>query len=88
MVCFPPVSLVRNTGMDGSGTHGRGLLRRFKTEERPPPTLRIELPDQISVQQQDFNFVKQAMWQHNGGHMGSIIDSLRRRLFLLTGKHM
>jgi len=29
VVVFPPKSLVRNRGFDGSGTHGRGLLRKF-----------------------------------------------------------
>ncbi len=35
LVLFPPVSLVRNTGFDGSGTHGRGLLRRFAKTGEP-----------------------------------------------------
>jgi hypothetical protein len=88
VVCFPPVSLVKNTGLDGSGTHGRGLLRRFNSEDALRPIQKIELPDQVAVAEQDFRFMKKAMWRHNGGHVGSLIDGLRRRLFVLTGKHM
>jgi len=31
---FPPQSLVRNTGQDGSGTHGGGFLRKFSPPGR------------------------------------------------------
>jgi Glycosyl transferase family 2 len=88
MVCFPPITLVRNTGLDGSGTHGRGLLRRFKSYDGLRPIGHIELPERIGVLEQDFNSVKKAIWRQNGGRMGSAIDILRRSLFVLTGKHM
>jgi len=32
LVLFPPTSLVRNTGFDGSGSHGRGRLRSFSQD--------------------------------------------------------
>jgi hypothetical protein len=89
VACFPPASLVRNTGLDGSGTHGRGLLRRFRSQQRD---LRqqglIELPNEIMVREQDFDLVKKAIWRQNGGRVGSVIDMLRRSLFMLTGRHM
>lgn len=88
VACFPPVSLVRNTGLDGSGTHGRGLLRRFKNQGNSRQIGSIELPDRVSVKEGDFQFVKKAIWRQNGGRTGAAIDMLRRRLFILTGKHM
>jgi hypothetical protein len=88
VVCFPPVSLVRNTGLDGSGTHGRGVLRRF----REPVILRqigsISFPHRVAVAEQDFDLVKRAIWLRNGGRLGAAVDILRRRLFALTGKRM
>jgi hypothetical protein len=88
VVCFPPASLVRNTGLDGSGTHGRGLLRRFRNQGNSRQSDRIELPHQVSVRERDFEFVRRAIWRQNGGNIGAAIDMVRRRLFILTGKHM
>jgi hypothetical protein len=50
LVLYPPVSLVRNAGIDGSGTHGAGharLQEEFKFGEGGPAALR--LPDRIVV---------------------------------------
>jgi hypothetical protein len=90
VVCFPPVSLVRNTGLDGSGTHGRGLLRRFRNQNDAHPVgpMNIDLPDEVLVKEQDFSLVRRAIWRQNGGRLGTAIDMLRRRLFILTGEHM
>ena len=88
VVCFPPTSLVRNTGLDGSGTHGRGLLRRFRSHGSLREIGPIELPEKAIVQGRDFDLVKKAIWRQNGGRLGSAIDMLRRSLFILTGKHM
>jgi Glycosyl transferase family 2 len=88
IVCFPPASLVRNIGLDGSGTHGWGSLRRFKRETKAVRLGKITLPDQVSVDERDFNWVKQAMWRQNGGHVGAVIDTIRRQLFVVTGRHM
>jgi hypothetical protein len=88
VACFPPTSLVRNTGLDGSGTHGRGLLRRFKTAADLRRVDGIVLPDRVDVIEEDFDLIKKSIWRHNGGYAGATIDFLRRRLFKLTGKHM
>ncbi len=87
-VCVPPTSLVRNTGMDGSGTHGRGVLRRFKKHDELRRIDFIELPDRTSVDAHDFDLVKKSIWRQNGAWIGAVTDMLRRRLFMLTGKHM
>jgi hypothetical protein len=88
VTCFPPTSLVRNTGLDGSGTHGRGLLRRFNKQVDCRQIGSILLPDRVSVEEQAFNLVRKAIWRQNGGLLGAAIDTVRRRLFILTGKHM
>jgi hypothetical protein len=88
VACFPPVSLVRNTGMDGSGTHGRGRLRRFNSSPDLRQVGSIELPGLPTVDHSDFDHVKKAIWRQNGGWLGAATDVLRRRLFKLTGRHM
>ena len=81
LTVFPPVSMVRNTGMDGSGTHGRGLLRRLRAV---PPALhpgRLRLPERVEVDAQDFAAVQRAIWRHNAGVVGSVADRIRRLRF-------
>lgn len=89
VVCFPPVSLVKNTGMDGSGTHGRGVLRRFKKQGPFPPRIdHIDLPLETLVNPVEFEWVRKAMWRQNGGWVGNAADVIRRTLFRATGRHM
>jgi len=88
LVCFPPTSLVRNTGLDRSGTHGRGRLRSFRDQGNSRKIGLISLPDEIIVEEQNFKWVTKAIWRQNGGYLGAATDLLRRRLFLLTGRHM
>jgi hypothetical protein len=77
LVVYPPRSLVRNTGFDGSGTHGRGSLRRFGAVapiEATTPTL----PLTPAVDDADIAAVRRAVWRQNGGWLGYGIDRLRR----------
>jgi hypothetical protein len=77
LVVYPPRSLVRNTGFDGTGTHGRGALRRFggiATVEAIAPTL----PPTPAVEDADMAAVRRAVWRQNGGWLGYGIDRLRR----------
>jgi hypothetical protein len=70
--------MVRNTGMDGSGTHGRGLLRRL----RPlPPALHagpLRLPDSIGVNEADLAAVRRALRRHNAGLVGIVLDRIHK----------
>jgi len=88
LVCFPPTALVRNTGLDGSGTHGRGILRRSGNQGDARHIGVINLPDRIAVEDQNLKWVRKAIWRQNGGYLGAATDILRRRLFMLTGRHM
>ena len=66
---FPPQSLVRNTGQDGSGSHGGGVFGDFSGKgglSHGP----IKLPEEISVSQADWDEVQKAIWKQNGGWPG------------------
>jgi hypothetical protein len=77
LVLFPPVSLVQNTGFDGSGTHGRGMLRKFtKIGESLFPTS-IDLPNAAELDAKHYVCVKKALWRQNGGLIGMAVDKLR-----------
>lgn len=77
LVLYPPCSLVSNEGFDGSGSHGRGLFRRFGGARRhfkdgpillPPPRLDSEA----------FEAVRLALSRQNGGRLGRYVDFLKR----------
>jgi len=76
---FPPVSMVRNTGMDGSGTHGRGLLRRLRPSPAELHAGPLQLPDHIGVDEEDLAAVRRALWRDNAGAVGMAVDWIRRR---------
>lgn len=81
LVLFPPRTLVDNTGMDGSGTHGRGRLTRFGAAHRSlamfPP---YDLPDRVAADLAGFEKVRAAIWRQNGGWLGSVRTRIRRLL--------
>jgi hypothetical protein len=78
LVLFPPVTLVKNEGMDGSGTHGRGLLRRFNMDPLPSQTCEPGFPAKVAA---DPVLVRQVVsvlkWQ-NGWWRTRCLDLLRR----------
>lgn len=79
---FPPETLVRNTGQDGSGTHGAGNLRSF-SDSRPIKGLqsRVRMPaGPTMVEETDFAAVRTAIWRQNGGWLGSLADKAKRLL--------
>lgn len=78
LVLYPPVSLVRNTGLDGSGTHGSGRLRRI-TVDTPglENELEIEFPERLEIHQPSFESVKKALRWRNGRWLARVVDRLR-----------
>jgi hypothetical protein len=74
---FPPRTLVKNTGMDGSGTHGRGWVRRFHAASEPACST-LALPDGIEVDAATYRHVRNALWRQNGRWVGAVTDLLRR----------
>jgi hypothetical protein len=74
LTLFPSETLVRNSGLDGSGTHGRGWLRRFgggHTRLWPHP---VALPEEVAEDAGAFAGVRKAIWLQNGGALGSLAD--------------
>ena len=79
LVLFPPVSLVSNIGFDGSGTHGRGWLRRFASGARVATVTSAVLPAIAHVDKPGYASVKRALLKQNGGWIGRLINILRWR---------
>lgn len=79
LVLFPPVSLVSNTGFDGSGTHGRGWLRRFKLGAQVAIITPTALPRSVNFDKMNYSSVKCALLKQNGGWVGRLINALRWR---------
>lgn len=77
LVLYPPVTMVKNTGFDGSGTHGRGVFRRFSTYGTLHQGLKVVMPKQTKVNPTLYGYVKQALWRQNGRYLGQMIDRLR-----------
>ena len=77
LTLFPPRTLVRNTGFDGSGTHGKGKLRNFSGDSGD--LVEINLPEwpQVSLVHTDFRIVQSALWRMNGRFLGASIDKAR-----------
>lgn len=76
IVLFPPATFVSNTGFDGSGTHGRGLVRNFKAVDQRR-TDAIAFPEVAALVPADLAFVRKALWRMNGRLLGAIIDRIR-----------
>ena len=82
LVLFPPVSLVRNAGFDGSGTHGRGLLRRFHNKAGLKTFMYPHFPESAQLDPVFFDKVIETIQLQNGGWKAKLLDALRRLLRL------
>ncbi|MBK7901054.1 MAG: glycosyltransferase [Betaproteobacteria bacterium] len=80
LVLFPPASLVRNEGMDGSGTHGGGLFSRFKGRNSEYPVSEIHFPEEVALKPESVQRVIQVLRWQNGGWRTCCLDLLRRFL--------
>lgn len=79
MALFPPRSLVRNTGQDGSGTHGGGKFRGFTKKAGVFGDGAPQLPVSGSlISPEDVTAVYTAIWKQNGGWRGSLVDLIKR----------
>jgi len=79
LVLFPPVSLTSNIGMDGSGTHGRGRIRRFGGDQvRQVRGDFIEFPPVVGIDGAAFKNVRAAVWRQNGGWLGRAVARIAR----------
>jgi hypothetical protein len=73
LAVYPPQTLVRNCGFDGSGSHGRGLFRRYADGRREFLNTTVDLP-MPTFSPADYNVVKNAIKRQNGGLIGRVID--------------
>lgn len=80
LVLFPPVSLVSNTGFDGSGTHGRGVLRGFSEIKTALPSPKIDLPRSVFIDAGLYAYVKKGLWRQNGGWIAHLVGRIRQLL--------
>jgi len=77
LVLYPPSSMLKNTGLDGSGTHGRGMFKDFSSEKLSANTEPIMFPERTEIDPCSYKAVKKAIRLHNGKKMGKAIDWLR-----------
>ena len=85
LVLFPPRSLVENIGMDGSGTHGRGILSHYKSKDVWPG--KIHMPLSIELDADAFRWVKKSIWYQNGGWLQFVKAQFRNFLYDLKIEH-
>lgn len=78
LVVFPPASLVRNKGFDGSGSHGRGWLRRFSRGDSACHDGDITFPGSPQFSEAQYRLMSAALRRQNGGLMARIADVVRR----------
>jgi hypothetical protein len=84
LTCFPPWTLVRNTGMDGTGTHGRGSLRGFSNGGTHFSDGEILLPQEVTAHVAEIAAVREAIWRQNGGWWGQLVDRVRALRWLIV----
>lgn len=78
LVCFPPQTLVRNLGMDGSGTHGRALSRFYGKYRRASlKPLNFSPPLEVGVNNAIWNAFKTSVWKASGGWVGYAFLALK-----------
>ncbi len=77
LVLYPPRTLVRNEGFDGSGSHGRGALRRYGDARQSFHEGAIELPAPV-LDAAAFAAVRRAIARQNGGAAGMLADMVKK----------
>lgn len=80
LVLFPPESLVRNNGFDGSGSHGRGWFRHFSTPSAFDCCKKIRLPESVNLSEKNLQLITNCLRQKNGGVFARTVDAIRRLL--------
>jgi hypothetical protein len=75
---FPPKTLINNRGMDGSGSHGRGIFRKYdKSFEYWEPKGHYE---RVIFDENSYQHLCEAIFKQNGGRLGQFVDKLKSRL--------
>lgn len=77
VVVFPPRTLVKNTGFDGSGTHGSGLTRKKERKSLNQGDSDFHYPLTVKIINDNYTLVKYSIRSLNGNWQGLIINKLR-----------
>jgi hypothetical protein len=75
LTVFPPVSLVKNDGFDGSGTHGTGRLSFFKLNSNIP-VIYPKFIKKAQFRRELFDQVCEVIYKYNGGVVVKFIRKL------------
>lgn len=76
MVLFPPSTLAHNHGLDGSGSHGRGLFRNFSASTKHF-SLEIPLiPEDITYLDANYRSVSCSINKLNGSRWRRVLDTI------------
>jgi hypothetical protein len=79
LVIYPPTSLVANTGMDGSGSHGRGVLRSGIPVPASGGQRSLTLPV-ANLDTAALGMTRQYLWRQSGGLAGKLGGMIKNRL--------
>lgn len=86
LVLYPPRTFVRNTGFDGSGSHGRGMFRRFGGARAAfADDADVTMPA-VRLDQEAFAAVRHALYRQNGGALGMVADVVKRSVGRFIGR--
>jgi hypothetical protein len=78
LIIYPPVSLVNNSGFDGSGTHGRGIFSNYTTPMRAHSLYYPIFPEKLSIDPYLLSLVSDSIRMQSGGKFGKIVRELRQ----------
>jgi hypothetical protein len=78
LILFPPMSLVSNTGFDGSGTHGGRVFSRFNQVFDSSAIKYPELPMSALLNQSAVAQAVAALRRQNGGLRARCLEMVRR----------
>jgi hypothetical protein len=91
LTVFPPSTLIENKGMDGFGSHGRGIFRNFSSDKIKTTTLSYsyDFPSSIS-NKNTIDLICQKIKSLNGGKIGKVVDifkSIYSKVHILLYRH-
>jgi hypothetical protein len=92
IVLFPPKSFVKNNGMDGSGSHGKGIFTNLSGQHTEEDSILIpEFPKNLKIISDELISAQEAIWKQNGGYPRWILERLvkvfKKIQFFLNGRH-
>lgn len=78
LVLYPPTSLVKNMGFDGSGTHCR--IDDFHKNYIPALSSHLKLPEEIEISRKDFLLIKSVLLVMSGSFFVRTLKRIRSNI--------